>query len=77
MQLQIECNNTSLANQACVLCNQEFELQEVRIVVCQEGENACGDLCPQCISQGPDWIWQHLLQRTKIQSKIDKIPVPI
>jgi len=77
MQLQIECNNTSLADPSCILCHQEFELQAARVIVCNEGGNTCGDLCPKCISKGSDWIWQHLLQTTKIPLKAEKIPVSL
>ncbi len=65
MQLQIECNNTSLTNQLCLLGHQEFELQMARVIVYQKGSNICGELCSKCISKGADWIWQHLLQITK------------
>lgn len=77
MQLQIECNNASLTDQSCLLCDQEFELQEARIIVCNEGGNTCGDLCPQCVAKGPEWIWQHLLQVTKISLKSEKIPISL
>ena len=77
MQLQIECNNTSLSDQPCLLCNQEFELQEARVIVCNEGGANCGDLCPECISKGPDWIWQRLIQTSNLPLKAEMIPVSL
>ncbi|MBD1863893.1 MULTISPECIES: hypothetical protein [Trichocoleus] len=77
MQLQIECNNTSLTDQACLLCNQEFELQEARVIVCNEGGKNCGDLCPGCISKGPEWIWHRLLQTSNISLKVEMIPISL
>lgn len=77
MQLQIECNHTLSTDQSCLLCSQEFELQDARVIVCNEGGTNCGDLCPECISKGPDWIWHRLLQTSKIPLKTEMIPISL
>ena len=56
MQLQIECNNLSTKQQFCWLCNHSFESGEARVIVCDNRGANYGEICPQCLSMGFDWI---------------------
>lgn len=56
MQLQIECNRSSLKNQCCCLCKQQFELREARVIACNEQGEGYGEVCPDCIAKGYTWI---------------------
>ncbi|UBF27185.1 hypothetical protein K9N68_04255 [Kovacikia minuta CCNUW1] len=75
MQLQVECNRSSIAHHACLVCNQQFELAEARVIVCDEKGDKHGDVCPECIAMGPEWIWKSILNtlsafsgRSKLQN---------
>jgi predicted amidophosphoribosyltransferase len=61
MQLQVECNRSSIAQRSCLVCRQQFELAEARVIVCDDKGDNCGDVCPECIAMGPNWIWQCIL----------------
>lgn len=59
MQFQIECN-TLKNNQICLICNTQFQMQAVRLIVCNDRGDGYGDICPQCIAMGADWIGNKL-----------------
>jgi predicted amidophosphoribosyltransferase len=61
MQLQVECNRSTTASGTCLVCSQRFELAEARIIVCDAKGSSCGDVCPQCIAMGPNWLWKSIL----------------
>lgn len=59
MQLQIECN--SLKNdQICLICNNQFQMSEARLIVCNYQGDRYGDVCPHCILKGGNWIAKQL-----------------
>lgn len=58
MQLQIECNESAPRQHRCMLCDQRFELKQARVIVYNNSEDSCGELCPQCISMGPGQLWK-------------------
>lgn len=70
MQLQIECNHSTAVNQSCILCQATFQPSQARVIVCNNLGSRFGDLCPTCISQGSDWIWQKLLYTRKNLPKV-------
>jgi hypothetical protein len=59
IQLQIECN--SLKNsQTCLICKNQFEMNEARLIVCNDRGDRYGDICPNCITRGGKWIGSQL-----------------
>jgi hypothetical protein len=56
MQLQIECNQVPFQQQPCLICNRLFEMTEAKIIVCNNQGNDYGEVCPQCLSRGFDWL---------------------
>ncbi len=64
MQFQIECNSFSKNDQACLICNEGFEMKEARVIVCNEQGDSYGDICPECIAMGINWIGSQLQDLT-------------
>jgi uncharacterized protein CbrC (UPF0167 family) len=64
MQFQIECNSFLKNHQTCLTCNQQFEMMEARVIVCNEQGDSYGDICPSCIERGSNWVGAQLQQRT-------------
>lgn len=64
MQFQIECNSFFKTHQTCLTCDEQFELKEARLIVCNEQGDSYGDICPQCIAMGSNWIGRQLQQLT-------------
>lgn len=62
MQFQIECNSFLKNNQTCLTCKELFEMREARVIVCNERGDSYGDICPQCMALGFDWIGSQLEQ---------------
>jgi uncharacterized protein CbrC (UPF0167 family) len=62
MQFQIECNSFFRDFQTCLICNQQFEMKEARVIVCNEEGDSYGDICPHCIVMGSNWIGSKLQQ---------------
>ncbi|GAB1544678.1 hypothetical protein NUACC21_73540 [Scytonema sp. NUACC21] len=61
MQFQIECN--SLKNkQLCLTCTQMFQPTEARLIVCNTQGDSYGDVCPDCVAKGANWIKSQLKQ---------------
>ena len=69
MQLQIECNHSPTLEQSCILCRENFSSAKARVIVCNNVGSRFGDLCPTCLSKGPNWIWQELLAQNKTCQK--------
>ncbi|MGG6265640.1 hypothetical protein ACQ4M3_37710 [Leptolyngbya sp. AN03gr2] len=61
MQLQIEHVCSQSVAQSCVICSQLFQPNLARVVLYIDDE-AQGDLCPTCLTQGASYI------RTQIQT---------
>ncbi|MDZ8079042.1 MAG: hypothetical protein RMX35_08065 [Nostoc sp. DcaGUA01] len=61
MKYQIECN-TGKINQICLICQQSFQTNEARLIICNDQGESYGDLCYQCIANGGDWV-QFQLQK--------------
>ncbi|MEA5619083.1 hypothetical protein VB711_14735 [Cronbergia sp. UHCC 0137] len=55
MRFQIECNRL-LNSQTCLTCHKQFDLQEARLIICDDEGQCCGDVCPECIAKGAKWI---------------------
>jgi uncharacterized protein CbrC (UPF0167 family) len=55
MQLQIEHVCSRPTRQTCVICSDLFQPILARVVVYTEDE-AHGDLCPACLSQGAGFV---------------------
>jgi hypothetical protein len=55
MKFQIECN-TRKSRQVCLICQQNFQMNEARLIVCSDEGGGYGDICPQCIARGGNWI---------------------
>lgn len=55
MQLQIEHVCSRPTRQTCVICSNLFQPILARVVVYTEDE-AHGDLCPTCLSQGSSFV---------------------
>ncbi|HAG84699.1 MAG TPA: hypothetical protein DCL61_26995 [Cyanobacteria bacterium UBA12227] len=69
MQFQIECNSLLKNYQTCLTCREPFEMREARVIVCNERGDSYGDICPQCIAMGFNWIGnqlQHLSQQVSL-----------
>lgn len=71
MQLQIECNHSPIVDQSCILCKESFSSAKARVIVCNDLGNSFGDLCPTCLLQGPNWIWQELRTQSKTHPKAE------
>lgn len=61
MKFQIECN-TLQSDQICLVCNQQLQMGEARLIVCNDYGDSFGDICPHCIAMGSDWISSQLQQ---------------
>jgi predicted amidophosphoribosyltransferase len=61
MQFQIECKNLT-NSQFCVVCNQQFQTKDARLIVCSSQGDSYGDVCPECVSRGANWIKSQLHQ---------------
>ena len=59
MQFQIECNPLK-DYQTCLTCNDQFEMKQARVIVCDEKGDSYGDICPQCIAMGFNWIGRQI-----------------
>lgn len=55
MKLQIECNR-SKNNQICLICHKPFQMSEARLIVCNDRGDRYGDVCPECIAKGGNWV---------------------
>jgi uncharacterized protein CbrC (UPF0167 family) len=62
MQFQIECNSFLKSDQTCLTCNEQFEMTEARVIVCNEQGDSYGDICPYCIAMGCNWLERKLQQ---------------
>ncbi|MGF1939516.1 MAG: hypothetical protein RM347_035230 [Nostoc sp. ChiQUE02] len=60
MKFQIECN-TGKSSQVCLICQQNFQTHEARLIICNDQGEGYGDICHQCIAKGGNWI-QYQLQ---------------
>jgi hypothetical protein len=58
MQLQIECDGLKHSPQTCCICNDQFEPNQAKIILCDEQAVEYGEICPHCLHQGFDWIKQ-------------------
>lgn len=61
MKFQIECNRLPNA-QSCLICHQQFQMREARLIICNDQGDSYGDACPDCIARGATWIGSHLQQ---------------
>jgi hypothetical protein len=78
MQLQIECNSSCEEQQLCWVCELPFKLKEARIIICDNQGTKYGDVCPDCLGKGFNWLsdrFERLApsQYTKPYAWIDKL----
>jgi hypothetical protein len=64
MKFQIECN-TGRSRQVCLICQQNLQINEARLVVCNDQGDGYGDICHQCIAKGGNWIQSQLQEFSK------------
>jgi hypothetical protein len=55
MQFAIECNRLR-KQQTCLICSQQFQMGEARLIVCSDQGDSYGDVCPECMARGGNWI---------------------
>lgn len=70
MQLQIECNSIPLQQNKCWICNQIFKPTEAKIIVCNDQGNDYGEVCPQCLEKGFDWLSDRFEQLNQPKKKV-------
>lgn len=58
MQLQLECNRTLGKQKSCLICETLFEMQEARVILCNDQGRHLGDVCPECLGKGLNWLNQ-------------------
>jgi hypothetical protein len=75
MQLQIECNHTPSQKQRCLTCNQIFEVKEAEVIVCDDQGKPCGEVCPQCLKRGYQWL-SHRFDQINQLKKVDILQRP-
>lgn len=56
MQLQVECNRILESSPLCLICGDTFEMQQARILICNDQGKSYGEVCPNCIHKGFGWI---------------------
>jgi hypothetical protein len=56
MQFQIECNHAPFQTQQCLICNRLFEMTEAKVIACSDQGKSYGEVCPNCLQEGFDWI---------------------
>lgn len=61
MKFQIECNPGKISK-ICLICQQNSQTDEARLIVCNDQGKGYGDICHQCIAKGGDWV-QFQLQK--------------
>ncbi|MBC1223022.1 hypothetical protein GNF10_12050 [Nostoc sp. UCD121] len=61
MKFQIECN-TDKINKICLICQQNFQTHEARLIVCNDQGEGYGDICYECIANGGSWVQSQLQQ---------------
>lgn len=61
MQFKMECNSLK-KQQICLICNQQFQMGEARLIVCSNQGDSYGDVCPKCMGRGANWINNQLRQ---------------
>ncbi|MGJ5633688.1 hypothetical protein [Nostoc sp. CALU 1950] len=61
MKFQIECNTGDISKM-CLICQENFQTDEARLIVCNDQGEGYGDICHQCIAKGGNWV-QFQLQK--------------
>lgn len=61
MRFQIECNKMPIS-QNCLICRQQFRMKEARLIICNDEGDSYGDVCPECMARGANWINSRLQQ---------------
>ncbi|MCU0549914.1 MAG: hypothetical protein MUC48_11255 [Leptolyngbya sp. Prado105] len=67
MQLQIEHVCSLPSRQTCVICSHFFQPNLARVIVYTKDE-AQGDLCPACLSQGASFVRTRLEQTLNLSA---------
>lgn len=78
MQLQIECNETLHQQKFCWMCDQLFETKEAKIIVCNDQGNRYGEVCPECLGKGFNWLNRRfeLMNQPKQKLSVRRIQKP-
>lgn len=82
MQIQIECNNSPYQKQSCCICNHLYEMTEAKVIVCNDQGKYYGEVCPECLKNGFNWLSDRFDQITQVRKTIkirptqkQKVPV--
>jgi hypothetical protein len=67
MKFQIECNSLK-KKQTCLVCKNPFEMKDARLILCSDAGDRYGDVCPDCMAKGADWIGSQYQERKLILS---------
>lgn len=51
MKFQIECN-LGKNSKICLICQQNFQGDKARLIVCNDHGKGYGDICHKCIAKG-------------------------
>jgi hypothetical protein len=70
MQLQVECNGSVKSARSCWTCDRSFQIQPAKVIICNDQGMSYGEVCPQCINQGFDWIHNRFTQLTHLSQTI-------
>jgi hypothetical protein len=81
MQLQVECNGLTKKQQPCWACDRVFKSREARIIVCTDQGASCGEVCPDCLDRGFQWLQYRFDQlnrpqkttRNRLQRKLNTL----
>lgn len=67
MQFQIECNSTPFQTQLCLICDQQFEMTEAKVILCNDQGKSYGEVCPHCLKEGFTWISDRFTQLNQVK----------
>jgi hypothetical protein len=74
MQLQVECQGSQGSWQTCWICNRAFKIREARVIVCSDEGINYGEVCPQCVHQGFDWLSERFERLNCSRAQIGSLP---
>ena len=81
MQFQIECNLMPSQQQFCSICNHWFEMTEARVIIRNDQGSYYGEVCPECLKQGFNWLSDRFEQinqpKRKVILRSTRIEIPI
>lgn len=70
MQLQIECNDAPRQKQLCLICDQQFQRREAKVIICNDQGKNYGEVCSLCLKEGFGWISDRFNQLNQPHRKV-------